>query len=669
MMKCCVLCFLVLVMCAAGTAAVGVQIEPISKEEASRWIQYLTPLPHEVAISAKVTLPPEQIAVFSPGTPKPLALQGASELREAVGSGTVARQPAFTLTLQLGGPEAESLRHLKNANQAYRVFPEEGNVGLRLVALTPHGVYYACKTLQQLVRAKAADGKVAIPILRVTDWPDMADRGVWGADTPFHIRWLSDRKFNYMEQVASNSIDDKKHAVVTMNEPRRRMIDEGPKYGIEPVPAIVHLERLGSKGVFEAYPELKAQGEGVHEGAACYSQPGIIDILADWIAGCARLPGVTEVDVWMTENLAKKHSCQCDKCRKENRDLLEARVILAAWNKARAEVPNIGLRVLTSEETADSNEQILEMLPPEVTLWYYHSLLTYNNRKMEIIPPYATRWARRGRRIGVVPDIGVKWHLLQPFIGAHYIHYRMNEFVDKNIAALMGYPRPRVYYCDFNTEATAEWSWNAKGRTTRAFALSWAVRQGFDDPERFAEWSETLGPVAWDVYGSEWPHGEARRALQTVAGQLKQGALPELGKVLWGVYPKPWGGIQSVARLDEDVANAERALQLARKMGLPRCIEESRVIQGYIRSLKALHELKSLVTPKGIAEENRGAAGRGFQNYVDSLRQVQDAVVKWEKAIGTLPGHPRIANDTAEFLDVMIKDMTQLAVDFGYKLE
>jgi hypothetical protein len=36
MMNCCVLCFLVPVMCTAGTATVGVQAKLISKEEASR---------------------------------------------------------------------------------------------------------------------------------------------------------------------------------------------------------------------------------------------------------------------------------------------------------------------------------------------------------------------------------------------------------------------------------------------------------------------------------------------------------------------------------------------------------------------------------------------------------------------------------------------------------
>ena len=59
MMNCCVLCFLVPVMCTADTAAVGVQAKLISKEEASRRIQYLMQLLHEVTVSAKLALSPE----------------------------------------------------------------------------------------------------------------------------------------------------------------------------------------------------------------------------------------------------------------------------------------------------------------------------------------------------------------------------------------------------------------------------------------------------------------------------------------------------------------------------------------------------------------------------------------------------------------------------------
>jgi len=38
-------------------------------------------------------------------------------------------------------------------------------------------VYYATQTLRQLLESRFADGKVMIPLVRVTDWPDMAQRG------------------------------------------------------------------------------------------------------------------------------------------------------------------------------------------------------------------------------------------------------------------------------------------------------------------------------------------------------------------------------------------------------------------------------------------------------------------------------------------------------------
>ena len=271
--------------------------------------------------------------------------------------------------------------------------------------------------------------------------------------------------------------------------------------------------------------------------------------------------------------------------------------------------------------------------------------------------------------MGVVPDIGVKARYAQPFTGAHFIRYRMNEFADKNLAAMMGYPRPRVYYSDFNTEAAAEWAWNARGRSTREFALSWAIRHGFEDPELFAEWSEMIGPVSWDVYGSEWPHGETRKALKTVADQLRNGTLPELGAVLWGAYPKPWGDIKSARHLDDDLSQATRAVDLARAMGIARYLEESRVIHGYICSLKALYELRQIVSAGTIPEGKRPAAARYFQSYVDGLRQAQDAVVRWEEAVGPWPGHPRIAPNTTGLLQTLVDQMANLAAEYGLQLK
>jgi len=647
-------------------------IKPLTATESATWTMYVVPLPKNITITGQITCRPEQVTLEVPDDAPPLVRRAAEELRRSLGHRMEipsAPTPVFTLVLRTGGSDTSELSQLKNSDQAYRIVPLKNQAGLKLVALGPHGLYYAAQTLRQLIEAKATDRFVTLPILTVTDWPDIADRGVWGTDTPHHIPWLAGRKFNYMEQVATILIDENKQPVVGMREPRRRMLDEGPRYGINPVPAIVHLERLGSKGVYDAYPDLKGQGPNVHPGAACYSNPKIVDILADWILGCARLPGVSEVDVWMTENLGKKTGCQCPKCRGKNRDLLEARAILAAWEKAKQKIPSLRLRLLTTEETFDSDEQIITLAPPGVTIWYYHSLTTYSNRETPIIPPALAQLARRGHRIGVVPDFGVKSAFPQPFTGAHFVRYRMNEFVDKHIAAVLGYPRPGVAYCDFNMEAAAEWSWNAKGRSTREFARSWAVRRRLPDPELFAEWSETIGPVAWDVYGSEWPRGEMRTALDTVATQLVQGTLPELGEVLWGVYPKPWGDIKTPEQLNNDVARAAHALALAHQMGIPRFIEESRVIQGYIGSLKALYELKQLIRPTGLLKENKQAAGRYFQDYIDSLRQAQDGIVRWEQAIVSTRGQRLIASRTTEVLDTLIEEMKKTAAKLGCSLE
>jgi len=258
------------------------QLRGLSNNDARAWIRHTTPLPKQIEVTGKLALRPDQVFIDAGELSAPLVAQAVSELRESLKQGSSPSSAAskrFTITLQLGGAHTQDLKGLKNSDQSYRIFPDERKDGLQLTALTPKGLYYASKTLQQLIKAGRIDGKVIMPLLTVTDWPDLADRGVWGTDTPLHIRWLSDRKFNYMEQVATHVIDENKRSVVTMNEPRRRMLDEGPTLGINPVPAIVHLERLGGRGVYKAYPEVKGKGEGVHEGAACYSHryPGGLD--------------------------------------------------------------------------------------------------------------------------------------------------------------------------------------------------------------------------------------------------------------------------------------------------------------------------------------------------------------------------------------------------------
>ena len=644
----------------------SVSASPISREQARTWVMQIAPLPKSVEISGKVAVPRSGIHILMSANAGELGRQASKELRNAIGAPLVERT-AFTVKLLVGGPEAERLRALKNSDQSYVILPGTNDKGLKLVALSPRGLYYASKTLQQLIQARSAAGDtIEMPIMRVTDWPDMEDRGLWGADSYLHLRRLGDLKMNYIEQISVVGVDEQGRPYARIKPGHGPLLTEAPLYGIEFVPVVLHLEQVGGRGVFEAYPNLK--GRSPHEGAICYSQPQFIDILAEWIAQFGSVPGVREVDVWMTENLAQKGGCQCDECKKTDRSVLEARTILAAWNKAKDKVPNLGLRILTSEETEYSNELIFKELPPEVKVWYYHSLLTYNTGETPVLwRKYLSDFAG-SHWLGVCPNLNSTVAFTQPFTGADFIHYRMNEFVDKKVSGLIGYATPRLYYFWFNVEAAAEWSWNAKGRSPHEFALSYAVRHGIADPEKFAEWADTIGPVEWDVYGSHWPSGEQRSTPGPVAETLRQGKLPELGYVLWDAYRVPFGDIKSAQQLDADVAAADKALKLAKQMGTPELINEALIAQGEINSLKALWELKHLVKPEGIADKDKDAARRWFQVYVDGLKQAADSLPKWEACIDPVQDQGPFTRTPVDVINVAIEQMRKVAGDFDIEL-
>jgi hypothetical protein len=607
----------------------------LSAEEETNWTHHLVPLPKHIQFQGAVLLANHQVVIRREGNSALLVRQAAKELTAALGVGdesTAPGQEAFTISFRQGGPEADRLAHLPNAGQAYRIIPTVNADGLVLAAQTPVGLYYAAKTLQQLIEAPAQPDKVVMPLVEVADWPDMKDRGLWGCYSFLHIPWLSDRKMNYLEQLTNTRVVSRQVNSVELSQAKQVMLTQGPTHGVQPVPIIVHLELLHGGGLFDVYPELRAQGG--ETGAICYAQPAIVDILADWMVEFSDMRGVSEVDVWMSENLHGKGGCQCPKCRTQNRDLQEAEVIVSAWQKARVRAPALGLRILTSEETYESNEELLTDLPPTVGIWYYESLLTYTTGQAPMVPTYLERLAGEGRVVGVCCNLTPIVALTHPFTGAAFVHYRMNEFVQKGVSSLLGFPTPRIPLATFNVEAAAEWSWNAQGRSPREFALSWAVRQGMDDPQRFAEWSETLGPVAWDVYGSDWPlHGQ-RKALKPVTEHLKAGTLPGLGE-LTGAFRSPFGDIKSVDQLRENVARAGKAVALASGLENQAFLQESLVVQGYIHSLNALWALDRLTTPEGVATSDRAAAARYTKMYLDGLEQAKTALPGWLSA--TMP--------------------------------
>jgi hypothetical protein len=652
---------------AATSLAALPEPAPVSQKDSAQWQQYLVPLPKQVAINRKITLPMAEIAVIGPDGKNPVLAQAQKELHELLGQTdhpTDDKHATFTIALQLLMSGTSDLTGLKNSDQAYHIAPSPSNspAALTITAIHPTGLYYGTKTLIQLMRPRIKDGQVDIPLARITDWPDMEDRGLWGADNYDHIVWMSDRKLNIVEQISDIGIDENGKTYARLKGGREPMVTLGPSHAVQPVPAILHLEQISGKGVFRAHPELK--GQGGQEGCICYSKPGFVDVLADWIVALCQLPGVDDVDVWMAENLHGEGGCKCDECKKTDRSVLEARVIAAAYAKARQRVPRLTLRILTSEETEGANTDVFKALPPDIRIWYYHSLLSYSAGEEPMVRGYLRDFARQGRWVGMCPNVVPVVHFAEPDAVPQFVHYRMNEFVDAGLSGLIGYATPRAYYGFFSVEATAEWSWNAKGRSPREFATSWAVRQGFGDPELFADYVDAFGPVAWDCYGSDWPNGEQREMVR-VAKKLKDGDLSDLGFVLWGVYRSPWGDIKNVDQLNRDVELADKAVAIAQRLNKDEFIHGSLIVQGYIRSLKALHELRQVVKAGKVDEDKKPLARKHFKAYIDSLNQSAVNLPAWE---ATLPMRKPDENFTKRPCDTiaqMIAEMKKVAADAG----
>lgn len=624
----------------------------LSKADELNWVRYTVPLPKSIKITDKVTVAKGSVAVEAPRSDSIVVAQILKELTEVLGSPT--GQPAFTVRLVLGGEDSKPLRDLRNWEQAYRITSAPKQI--TITALEPAGLYYGAKTLQQLVRGRASAGKLDMPILTVTDWPDMQDRGLWGSDNYDHVAWMADRKMNWIEQISAHGLDENKKPFARLKENRETLITEGPQRAMKPIPVVLHLEQSGHS-VVKAFPELKAKSE--HGGLMCYSKPRVTEIIAEWIAELGSLPGVKEIDVWLTENILGIGGCKCDECKKTGVDpiVLEADAVVDAWRIAQKKTgKDLGLRILTSETTEDFNKIIFSRIPRDVKVVYYHSLLTYTSGRDPMLRPYLAEFVKNGGWLAVCPNISDVPHFTQPFTSAHFIHYRMNEFVSKGLQGLLGYATPRVHFNRFNVEAAAEWSWNVKGRSTKEFAHSWAVREGLKDPATFAVYAEAVGPVLWDSLGSDWPTRADYGPVGDVVTQLRKGKLPDLGFVLWDFIRQPFGNIKTEKQLNEDLALAEKAVKLAKQMGIEEFVQESLIAQGYIQSLKALHEIRKVVNGNTIAPSDLAKATKNFQLFADSLRQSSAALPKWEKTVAR-------STDPPDFTEKPIRVMREAAID------
>ena len=618
-----------------------------SLRHAQEWLRWVIPLPKEAQIQQRVTVPAAEVRLVLHGSSGVLEQNALRKLRslflEKAGvDGSDGRELEILLGVcdqagrigDVSVPDAGRLRELPNAEQAYLIRPI-GTERLVLAALDARGLFYAALTLRQLLESKFRGDSVTIPLAGITDWPDLSERGEWGCSSARDIEWMAERKMNLVEFHSPHQVTEDGNAVSTISRSRLR---RGRLNGVKMVPIISHLNGMGRRGVYRAYPGLRGKGKAAAHGedknmmyAPCASHPQIHKIMADWMCGYASYVGVRDICCWLSE---PKLKCECEECAKSDQFALEASAFVKAWHIAKEQYPDLRIRILLTQGSYNSNDKVLVEVPPEVGVTYYDGGRTYDSSPEPMIYPLLEEYAAKGHWLGCYPQLTPSWRIVSPWSCPQFVKFRMTEFVDKKLTSLAGYVVMDNRTYDFNVTAAAEWSWNAHGRDEREFSTAWATRNRLAPAETVANWATMLGPVAWDLYGARFVERYLFRpgSIETV---VLSGAKPMFGQGFL-TY------IKDAEHLRRNLTVCRDALRLANKVGSPGMVAETKAILTYYDIVKQLCRICTFLAEHGaIDAEERQTLQKELNRLALAGALNVEALRDWERAAGLGSGGGR----------------------------
>jgi hypothetical protein len=637
-----------------------------------KWSNRVIPLPKQLQIQGSRFVSPGDAVLLPPPSEDAVLMTAAALLRPFAEG-----HQGFKIRMVLTTDESHcpsrlraTLASLPHRDQAYAIQPiQEGGKfgGLVLAANTPLGLLYAARTLAQLLSAPSRPGEaVEFPRLTLLDWPDLAERGEWfGRGNLPDLPWMAERKFNVVEIQPNLGFRDDGSPQVDFDQ---AVVDKATALGIQIVPIIWHMEQLASTGLFRYHPEVASTPDPSkplptdYEPGVCFSQPKTIEILFTWMRQLLAMPGVTELNVWVSEDAAP---CYCPLCRGREPYGNEVKGIQEAFEKARQGRPGVTLQILTTQGSYAVNDKILAAASPATRIVYYDGSRTYDSSHRPMIYPLLESFARSGHWLGVYPQLTNSWRTVFPFTGPQFMHARMQEFVDKRLSGVFGYATPSNRYYEFNITAAGEWAWNSRGRSPREFSEVYAQRAGIPHPERFGEWADLMGQVGWDLAGSRAIQrlilpGQALFAEGQYRGshKLKDLQPMQFGHGFLGEFPNR-------QYFEARMALAARALELAEAEGDERMVDESRSV------LSALHLLDGLVDlsdARKLPEEKKLAAATGALAKIDAAaRGLTNSVYRWGTRVNPLPQHalPSRLRDTVDFASAVASAAWEIGRDIG----
>ena len=645
------------------------------------WERHLLPRPHEIDIGQWVDCRPADVSVRVPEGAGELEEQAAAELRQLFIDRGGAEPHGSGFEILLGTVDADGildgyptnvgrLLDRPNREQAYIIAPQ-GRSRLLLSALDGRGIYYAARTLHQLLEITMSPERVALPLATVCDWPDITERGLWNfPDEAEWIPWMASLKLNYGKMAQTHL------AAVERDQPNSASIDadlmrEAARQGFNYTPYILHLNFLHDLGLFRAYPELAGKGDGALCGryfahkqgnqhrVPCASQPGLVDIIAAWMASIAG-QGAPEISCWLSE---RPGQCECLACTATSQFVLEARAFTAAWRRVQSQYPKLKIRLFLSTTTVERDHQVIAEAPPEVLI--ERACATELERVLHhprdlMANPLLDQYAAEGRWIASydVP-IGAYGAVDTPEFkvperSAHRIKDYALQLIRRNYSGAYGMLAWATLAREingFNIEALAEWSWNGNGRNELEFATAWATRHGFAAPETVGRWAALMGPIEFDVYDSGFPMCYSwGRAIEMVAERRR----PALGEGMFRYYADE-------AAFEAKKSVCAEALALLTASDCADLISETRVVATYI---DLAHAIYGVAEKLATADLNTLAAQSELVELVKTLSKAgtgnAEAIADWRHGLGPEPWHHRV-HDAIAATETTVAEIGRIA--------
>jgi len=646
-----------------GATLMSLQFSTAATVDEKALLRQVLPLPKEIRVAQQVKINPADVIIRSRSNAGPMERQAISELTDLfkTKTGLSPSGKGFEIIIgvlnsetgQLEGcpiRQAQRLSSLPNKEQAYLIQTNGANQ-LLVTGLNEAGVYYGVKTLAQLMAPFMDKDAVLIPLAEVVDWPDLEQRGLWNFPKEW-IPWMSGIKLNFGNLGTQMTIERDKTSPVVFD---KDLMTKAHSMAFHSVPEIGHFNFWHSYKLFRGYPELAGLGDGALAGRYHAHKEGnqhrVLDagnpiftkLLKEWMTGLAE-QGVTDLTCWLTERPA------CDERpapRAIGQFVLEARACIKAWQEVRAKYPALTIRLFISTTTDERYYMILNEAPPEVKIMRACASDLQRARHLPrdlFIDPLLDYYAVQGRWIGTydVP-INANGKVETPeFKLPHRSAQRVKDYVTQLIqrqfhhgAGMMAWHKFAKEICDFNISALAEWSWNAKGRSEKDFAIAWATINGYKNPEAVAAWAEVMGPVEWDVYDSELPD---TYACGNALKMIQEHKVPVLGEGMFRYYT-------SEADFDKKLKACEDALRLAGQIENPDFKNETLVVSAYIKLAKSIYFIAKIMTFEDIANL---AVQDKLKDQLSLLEQAGKenvaAIRAWRSAYGPEPWHDRAYN-------------------------